>query len=182
MKWARDGFLSEDFDAVVLIQLRSVQQRSLEVVMMEHTGKETYELLIESEGTRTLIILEGLDELSFDHQQNDPFFTQLIKECTVFKEAIVIITSRPYACKEIVAGRTIEIVGFGNKEIGEFVRKNFSNDEQFFKEFLQQLNEFPHLHSLCYVPINLAMIINIFNCSQNQLPSTLTESCIRYLS
>ena len=175
LKWARDGFLSEDFDAVILIQLRSVQKRSLEAVMMEHTGKETYKQLNESEGARTLIILEGLDELSLNHQQNDPFFIQLIKECSVFKQATIIITSRPYACKEIKAGRRIEIVGFGNKEIGEFVRNNFSIDEQLFKEFLEQLNEFPQLQSLCYIPINLIMILNIFNCSQKKLPSTLTE-------
>ena len=175
MKWARDGFLSEDFDIVILIQLRSVQQKSLEAVMIEHSGKETYELLNESGGARSLIILEGLDELSFDCQQNDPFFIQLIKECVIFKKATIIITSRPHACKEIVVGRTIEIVGFGNKEIEEFVRKKFSNDKQSFTEFLQHLNEFPHLHSLCYVPINLEMIMNIFKCSQNRLPSTLTE-------
>ena len=175
MRWAKDGFLSEDFDAVILIQLRSVQQRPLEEVMMEHTGKETFELLHRSGGTRTLIILEGLDELSITHQKNDSFFIQLVKECTIFKEAIIMITSRPYACKKIVAGRRIEIVGFGNKEIGEFVKKKFSNDEQSFKDFLQQLNEFPQLRSLCYVPINLTMIINIFIRSQNKLPSTLTE-------
>ena len=175
LKWARDGFLSEDFDAVILIQLRSVQKRSLEVVMIEHTGKETYKQLNESEGARTLIILEGLDELFFNHQQNDTFFIQLIKECTVFKKATIIITSRPYACKEMKAGRRIEIVGFGNKEIREFVRKNLSNDEQSFKEFMEQLNEFPQLQSLCYIPINLVMILNIFNCSQKKLPSTLTE-------
>ena len=73
MKWAKDGFLSEDFDAVILIQLRSVQQKQLEAIIMEHTGKETYELLNASAGARTLIILEGLDELSIDHQNNDTF-------------------------------------------------------------------------------------------------------------
>ena len=175
MRWAKDGFLSEDFDAVILIQLRSVQQRPLEAVMMENTGRETYELLNESGGNRTLIILEGLDELSINYQKNDPFFKQLVKECSIFKEAIIMITSRPYACKNIVAGRTIEIVGFGNKEIGEFVKKHFSYDEQSFTEFLQQLNELPHLCSLCYVPINLTMVINIFKRSQNKLPTTLTE-------
>ena len=35
MKWAkRDGFLAEDYDIVILIPLRSVQQRSIEEVMM----------------------------------------------------------------------------------------------------------------------------------------------------
>ena len=85
------------------------------------------------------------------------------------------IASRPYAFKKIIAGRRIKIVGFGIKEIGEFVKRKFSNDEQSFKDFLQRLNEFLQLCSLCYVPINLIMIINIFIRSQNKLPATLTE-------
>ena len=40
LRWARDGFLSEDFDAVVLIPLRCVQQRSLEEVMIEYLRRE----------------------------------------------------------------------------------------------------------------------------------------------
>ena len=175
MKWARDGFLSEDFDAIILLQLRSVQDRSLEEVMIERIGKKTYELLNDLKGAKTLIILEGLDELSFNHQQNDQFFLQLIKECTVFTKATILITSRPHACKEIIADRKIEIVGFGSKEIAEVASKKFSSDEQSCEEFLQQLNQLPHLHSLYYVPINLVMIINIFSCNQNKLPSIFTE-------
>ena len=30
LRWARDGYLAEDFDVVVLILLRSLQQKSLE--------------------------------------------------------------------------------------------------------------------------------------------------------
>jgi len=42
VKWVkRDGFLAEDFDIVILIPLRSVQQRSIEEEMMEHIGEET---------------------------------------------------------------------------------------------------------------------------------------------
>ena len=33
VKWARDGFLAEDFDVVLLISLRSAQGRSVEEVM-----------------------------------------------------------------------------------------------------------------------------------------------------
>lgn len=66
MKWARDGFLSEDFDVVILIPMRFVQQRSLEEVMMEYVGKEGFQHLKKSLGERCLIILEGLDEIVVD--------------------------------------------------------------------------------------------------------------------
>ena len=175
VRWARDGFSAEDFDAVVLIPLRSVQQRSLEEVIVEHIGEENYQQMKKSAGSRCLIILEGFDELAMDRRQSDPFLLCLIKQCTVLEEATILITSRSHACKEIDAGRRIEVVGFGNDEIREFVEKSFSPDVQSVKEFLRQLDEYPQLHSLCYIPMNLVMIVDIFQCSEKKLPSTLTE-------
>ena len=174
VRWARDGFLAEDFDAVVLIPLRSVQQRSLEEVIVKHIGEENYQQMKKSAGSRCLIILEGLDELAIDCRQSDFMFC-LIKECTVLEEATILITSRPHACEEIDAGRRVEVVGFGNDEIREFVEKCFPQDVQSVQEFLRQLDEYPQLHSLCYVPMNLVMIVDIFQCSEKRLPSTLTE-------
>ena len=175
VRWARDGFLAEDFDAVVLIPLRSVQQRSLEEVIVEHIGEENYQQMKKSAGSRCLIILEGFDELAINCRRNDPFLLRLIKECTVLEEATILITSRPHACEEIDAGRRVEVVGFGNDEIREFVEKIFPQDTQSVKEFLRQLDEYPQLHSLCYIPMNLVMIVDIFQCSEKKLPSTLTE-------
>ena len=175
VKWARDGFLAEDFDAVILIPLRSVQQRSLEEVIMEHIGEDNYQQMKKSAGRKCLIILEGLDEMSVDRRQNDPFLLRLIKECIVLEEAIVIITSRPHACENINAGRRVEVVGFGNDEIREFVENSFLKEPQCVKEFLWQLDEYPQLHSLCYVPMHLLMVVDIFQYNEKKLPSTLTE-------
>ena len=175
VKWARDGFLAEDFDAIILIPLRSVQQRSLEEVTMEHIGEENYQQMKKSAGSKCLIILEGLDEMTLDRRQNDLFLVRLIKECTLLEEAIVIITSRPHACEEIDAGRRIEVVGFGKDEITEFVEKSFSREPQCVEEFLRQLDECPQLHSLCYVPLHLLMVVDIFHYNEKRLPSTLTE-------
>ena len=177
VRWARerDGFLAEDFDAVVLIPLRSVQQRSLEEVIVKHIGEENYQQMKKSAGSRCLIILEGFDELAIDRRQSDPFLLCLIKECTVLEEATILITSRPHACEEIDAGRRVEVVGFGNDEIREFVEKSFPQDVQSVQEFLWQLDEYPQLHSLCYIPMNLVMIVDIFQCSEKKLPSTLIE-------
>ena len=176
VRWAReDGFLAEDFDAVVLIPLRSVGQMLFEEVIVKHIGEENYQQMKKSAGSRCLIILEGFDELAIDRRQSDPFLLCLIKECTVLEEAIILITSRPHACEEIDAGRRVEVVGFGNDEIREFVENWFPQDVQSVQEFLRQLDEYPQLHSLCYIPMNLVMIVDIFQCSEKKLPSTLTE-------
>ena len=174
VRWARDGFLAEDFDAVVLISLRSLQQRSLKEVINKEIGKENYQQIKKSAGSRCLIILEGLDEMAAD-RQSDPFLLRLIKECNKLEKATILITSRPHACEEIDAGRRVEVVGFGKDEIREFAEKSFPNDAQSVEEFLRQLDEYPQLHSLCYIPMNLVMIVDIFQCSAKKLPSTLTE-------
>ena len=174
-RWAKEGFLAEDFDAVILITLRSLQHGLLKDVVKKEMGKENYKQLKKSAGKRCLIILEGFDELSAEHRENDPFLVRLIKECNKLEEAIIIITSRPHACEDIDAGRRIEVVGFGKDEIREFVEHTFSNDVQSSVDFLRQLNEYPQLHSLCYIPLNLVILLDVFNCSEKKLPSTLTE-------
>jgi len=176
VKWAkRDGFLAEDFDIVILIPLRSVQQKPIEDVMMEHIGEETYRQVKKSAGSRCLVILEGLDELAAERRESDPFLVRVVKECTLLEEATIIITSRPHACKKLTADRRIEVIGFGKNEIQKFAEKSFSNDIKCIEEFLEQLKEYPHLESLSYVPMNLVMIIDIFECNARRLPSTITQ-------
>ena len=176
LMWARDGFLSDDFDAVLLIPMRCVQNRSLEQVMIEFIGEEAYQQLKKSAGNRCLIILEGLDEMAADRQISDHFFVNLIKYCAILEESTILITSRPHACNKLNADRRVEVIGFGADEIKEFIKKSFPNDEHCVSELLQQLNDYPHLKSLCYSPLNLIMITDIFRSSQNKrLPSTLTQ-------
>ena len=175
VKWARDGFLSEDFNVVLLIPLRLAQGKSVEEVMVRHIGEEeAYKQIKKSRGERCLIILEGLDEIAMERQESDDFLVRVIKECTLLEKAIVIITSRPHACKDVKAGWTVEIMGFSFNEIKQFAKKSFT-DPQTVEEFLLQLNEYPHIRSLCYIPMNLVMIVDIFKVNKKKLPSTLTE-------
>ena len=176
LRWARDEFLSEDFDVVALIPLRCVQQRSLKEVTIEFVRKEVFEQMDSIAGRRCLMILEGLDEMTIDHQNSDPFFISLIKDCTVLEEATIMITSRPHACTNLNADRQVEVIGFGAGQIEEFIKKSFPKDKHSVSELLRQLNDYLHIKSLCYVPLNLVMVTDIFQCSENKkLPSTITE-------
>jgi len=142
---------------------------------MEHIGgEEVYERVKMSAGARCLIIFEGLDEIAIERQRSDEVLLGVIKECTLLELAIILITSRPHACEMVKADRTVEIVGFGHSEIKEFAEKSFT-DVHSVHEFLLQLNEYPHLYSLCYIPMNLVMIVDIFQVNKKKLPSTVTE-------
>ena len=166
--------LHEDFTIVIMIALRTLQKRSLEDVMIEQIGSEAHHELTKTSGEKCLIILEGLDEMAAERRQSDPLLAKLLN-FIVFVKAVLLITSRPHACQEINANRRIEIVGFGEEQIKSFVEQSFPSDGKIADTFIQQLKEYPHIYSLCYVPVSLVMIIDIFNYRQQSLPSTLTE-------
>ena len=173
-KWASGMLLHEDFTIVIMIALRTLQKRSLEDVMIEQIGSEAHQELTKTSGEKCLIILEGLDEMTAERQHSDPLLVKLLN-FIVFVKAVLLITSRPHACQEINANRKIEIVGFGEEQIKSFVEQSFPSDGKIADTFIQQLMEYPHIYSLCYVPVSLVMIIDIFKYRQQSLPSTLTE-------
>ena len=165
-----------------MLLLRLIQQQSTEQVFEELIGKEAFQELAESQGTKCLIILEGLDEITRECQQSDNILTKLINS-KMLQYSTIVVTSRPHACQELMkkANKIIEILGFGVKEITEFVQDSFPLDNtQSGEVFLQQLQEHPQLYSLCHVPISLAMIIDIFK-EMKSLPSTLTELYYRFM-
>ena len=134
-----------------------VMERSLEEVMMPFVG-EDYPKLKTAE---CLLILEELDEMA------DVIFKYFIEENALLEKKI---TSSPHVCENIVVDRKVEVVGFRDKEIREYVENLCADDVESMEEFMRE-----QLHNLCYVPLNLAMIIDIFCFSQKKLSSTLTE-------
>jgi len=174
LRWARDGFLADDFDAVILVPLRTVQQRSLEEVVNDHIGRLPYQQLKERLGRRCLLILEGLDEMAAERQQQDPLLLSIIRKETLL-EITLLITSRPHACQKLITNRTVEVVGFSEDKIKEYAKDAIVGDEKAVDKFLQLVKDYPHIGAMCYIPLSLNMIIEIFKDCDKNLPSTLTE-------
>ena len=173
MQWAKKLFLHEDFRIIILIALRIVQNRSIKEMMIEELGEseDAYKELIETSGQKCLIILEGLDEIAAELQQSNEVM-EIIKGNALLK-ATILVTSRPHACQKLYANRRIEIIGFDKEEIKTFVQESFGrkvSDGQFAETFMQQLKEYPHIYSFCYVPITLVMIVDIFKYKKQTLP------------
>ena len=70
--------------------------------------------------------------------------------------------------------RTIEIVGFDKPQIKEYAKLYFHNSTT-AEKFMGQINNDPHISSLCYVPLCLNMVLECFKYNNETLRSTLTE-------
>ena len=176
-----EGFLCKDYNLVILIPLRAIQERSLKQVVIEYIGQAAYDDLVKSYGAKCLIVLDGLDEVSAHWQETDEMFLQLLKKRTVLEQANILVTSRPHACIRLYSDRDvrqitrrIEIVGFNQKQIKEYVELCCDNSTT-VEKFMEQLENFPHIRSLCYVPLCLNMVLQSFQHNNEVLYCTLTE-------
>ena len=87
----------------------------------------------------------------------------------------MVVTSRPTAtlnlCK--IVDRRIEILGFAPEERDKLISLSFSEFPDKRVELEKYFKEHPLISSLCYIPLNLAIVLYLFH--QSSLPETLTE-------
>jgi GTPase SAR1 family protein len=121
-----------------------------------------------------VLIFDGLDELKIDHKffaeksVNNPskvedvlqIFKQLMKG-KLLPGVTVLTTSRPTAehiYKKLSFDRKVEILGFHEKQIKEYVEKFCRNDMDKSTKLWNFIKQSPELLSLSYIPVNCYII------------------------
>ena len=178
--WA-DGELLEEYDAVTLLPLRDPEIQAAnnigDLLLVEN--KNEREMLCDeitaSGGDKVCFILEGYDELP-EQLRKSPVFAKLkekLPKCTLM------YTSRPEACNQLrhVASQRIEIRGFKEEQVDEYINNAFEDVEDGKEKALKltaQVKSNPSIRSILYVPINVAIICHLFLLTLT-LPNTLTQ-------
>ena len=183
-KWGK-GELFTDYDLVVILPLRdkTVQKAKhpSDMFSSEYNkplGKKVYEALSGRGGEGLFIILEGFDELSKEFQGKDSIFIKLL-DGKIFPSATVMVTTRHSATAHLQSLTKakfqlhLEILGFSESTIKDYISISFKNKADIITSFNDYLDQFPHIKGCLYVPLNLAILTEIF--SQKQRPETLTE-------
>ncbi|XP_065916440.1 protein NLRC3-like isoform X1 [Dysidea avara] len=181
--WAK-GKLLQEFKYVMFLQLRDggvASAESFDELVELYLGscssaKMIINEIYESIGKGVLIILEGWDELP-ERRQHDSLFTRLISG-DVLPKAVVLITSRPSAIRSLEYAhieRRIEILGFTDEQVKQNITCYFSNSSELEQQFRSELNRLPLLKCFVFVPINLCIVLYIFDKSNGQLPNTFTD-------
>ena len=176
------------FNLVMLVPLRRISEAT-EVDELFHmytdhkkTREEVIDVVTGNTGLGIMLLLDGFDELT-PELRNKSLFVDLINgrrltNCTVF------VTSRPYASQKLqrICNRRIEILGFSRDKIRCCINSAFSEDKDRANDLIRDLESRGDLFSLCYIPMNCAIIIFVYKGENCHLPSTVTALYELYLT
>ncbi|CAI7989060.1 NACHT, LRR and PYD domains-containing protein 12, partial [Geodia barretti] len=146
-------------------------------------SKSISEELAITQGRNLLLILDGFDEVSHSFHEKSVIKSilcrQLLPECTI------ILTTRPSA-KSILESicqpqvdKHVEIIGFTEEERVRYITEVFSNEPELQVNFLKYMFHVPHIKSMMYIPLNCAIIAQVYYESQSSrhlaIPKTRTQ-------
>ncbi|XP_046842024.1 protein NLRC3-like, partial [Xenia sp. Carnegie-2017] len=187
---------------VILLQCRAIKEKyiTFEKMLKSCVGfsfelfSDIYEFIMLNP-ERTVLIVDGLDELPLDNgdlrtddsgSPNDKRHVithlSMLVEGKLLPDVTVLITSRPTAehkFRDMEFARTVEILGFFEDEIKEFVEKFCHEDRNIADRILNKIEISLELRSFCYIPINTKIVCmtlkECFADDENYSPKTITE-------
>ncbi len=183
--WAEDKILTQ-FDCVLLLPLRENQVSSAtslaELLQLLHSSERirtsVIEELEEREGEGVLIIADGWDELSIENCSKVSFLYNLLFG-HILSFASVLLTSRPSASAPLhdlpSVNRLVEVVGFNEENIKQYIESEFEQFPEKSSSLIEQLENNPVIQSVCSVPLNCAIVCNLWHILEQELPRTLSE-------
>ena len=172
------------YDLVVLLRLRELEHMDDIEDLFPHDDKElrtsVAKEVLGRDGKGVLFVLDGYDELS-SSLKSSRLLKRLLRGESL-PECTILITSRPSASHELVCHpqRHVEILGFTQENIKEYASSVFSSEPEVLKDFLFYVSasENPAINSLMYIPLNAAIIVEIYSHTRKQglpIPKTLTQ-------
>ena len=179
-----------DYHTVVLLKLREkwvLNGTSLSGLLRYPShpdfSNSIAEELVKSQGKKVLFVLDGFDEVSHSFHENSVIKSilcrQLLPECTI------ILTTRPVTkatlesiCQPRV-DKHVEIIGFTEEERVRYITEVFIKEPELQVNFLKYMFCVPHMKSMMYIPLNCAIIAQVYYESQSSrylaIPRTKTQ-------
>ena len=180
--WSISRF-AHDYQVVIQVTLRSLPKEhklSLEDLIFTSVGdadkvKDVADFVTTCEGQEVLFIFDGFDELSEEMRENSLVCDIIEGHC--IPQSSFVVTTRPFSAESLYhcVDRRVEISGFGEEEVEEYVTKYFASNPPAGRQLLSTLSLRPHIKRLCYVPLLLMMVCFIAFIGGNspELPRTL---------
>ena len=143
--------------------LSEVEQKEVVAYMCDHSEE-------------ILLVADSLDEADVD--KRSLLWRILCGKCQDLPKLHVIICSRPcektlWLSKHCLFSRRLEVVGFTEEKIGQFVDTFFTRSPHKARDLQMQLASRPKVRSLMHTPLLATMICRLFQL-EKALPSTQT--------
>ena len=187
-KWGK-GKLLQQYQLVVLLRLRDKNLRAAKNISdlfkyhKRHIQQPVVEEIQGMGGEGVLLLFEGYDELPEELRTESSIYLDVITGREL-PEATVLITSRPWAseflrreCKRHIS-QHIEILGFTKDNIQSYLESTIPDDPSLLADLKKYISCYPHIGSLMYIPLNSAIVVEVYRNSRKEetlVPKTMTE-------
>ena len=131
--------------------------------------------LLQTDGSDTIIVFDGFDELSAENKK-ESIMVDIINR-KILTKCYLVVTSRPTAssCLHGRVDRRIEIVGFTEEDRLDYIQSAFKNCDDQVKALQHYLQSNPTINALCYIPLNMTILLCLAEYGIDTLPKTQTE-------
>ena len=180
--WA-NGQLLQQYHLVILLPLRQASIREAKYIdgLIEADDPDLKQQVVRhirrTSGEHVLLIVDGYDELSYKDRTQKSLILDILKRSKLHN-CSVLVTSRPYASDYLQQlqsiNRHVEVLGFTEEQIEHCIRENIPDIAKAI-ELVQALKERQDIASLCYIPLNCAFVLYVYEREQYTLPCTLTK-------
>ena len=181
-QWAKNQLLTSK-RLLFLVFLRECLQKSLRTIedLVQYTFrtnkmvKDLATYLLKTDGKDALIIFDGFDELS-EENRRDSIIIDIVEHRILCKICLV-ITSRPTASSDLhrYVDRRVEIVGFTEEDRLDYIQTALKNSEEQVIALQDYLQSNPTINALCYIPLNMTILLSLVEDGIDRLPKTQTE-------
>ena len=147
--------------------------------------------LTKTEGKDTVIIFDGFDELSEENKKGS-IIVDIINR-RILTKCCLVVTSRPTASSILhkSVNRRVEIVGFTEEDRLDYIQTALgSDDKQVNGEHVNNecvialqhyLQSNPTINALCYIPLNMTILLCLVEDGIDKLPKTQTEMYKKFI-
>ena len=178
-RWS-DGNLFKQYSLILLLRLRDESVQSAQTLkdLVLYPYQERLEAITQhlkdTDGTNTLILLEGLDELPQHLLTQPSIFTRLLAGKDL-PGATILVTSRPSATAQLWKKwkqritKHIEILGFTEANITAYVASILRPPQ--LSDFDTYLCMAPGIKQLMYIPLHCGIVVELYRmCRDSDKP------------
>ena len=187
-QWAKNELLISK-KLLLLVFLRECSQTQLssfEGLMQylfrnDEMASQLTSYLSKGEGEGAVIIFDGFDELSEENRKKS-IIVDIINRRILAKSCLV-ITSRPTASLNLHGSvdRRVEIVGFTEEDRLNYIQTALEDNNEQVKALQHYLQSNPTINALCYIPLNMTILLCLAEDGIDTLPKTQTELYERFI-
>ena len=150
--------------------------------VIDDLSQRIAEWLVETSGEHLAIIIDGYDEVS-EKNKSHFIFNEIVGRNKLTKCALV-ITSRPAASAHLhdSVDCRAEVLGFTDENKLDFIESALQGKPDKINELKAFLKSNPSLNALCYIPLNMSILLCLAEEGVDNLPKTQTKLYERFIS